>query len=238
MLDQKDKISTLYDHYKDTNTYLKKDIDKRDKVTRYLFLIIILYSLTEFRQIDSTSVFNDLCKKYLGISLNINYSLITTIILFLILLCTIKYFQMCMNIEKQYNYIHKVEDNINSICEENLITREGYSYLKDYPLFSAFLHRIYNFFLPLSLIILMIIKLCYIFIAIINSIDISQNSDFICIFLKDTVIISIMNLIISISIILTTMLYLIFLYRDKKWVNSINNNLKKIFVLLHLYKED
>ncbi len=238
MIEPKDKFSTLYDHYKDTIFYLKKDIEKRDKTTSYLFFILILYSLTEFQQIDSSSVFNDLCKKYLGISLNVNYFLITTIILFLILICTIKYFQICMNIEKQYKYIHKIESTLNNMCDENIITREGYSYLKDYPLFSAFLHRIYNFFLPLSLIILMCVKLYYIWGLIRHSIEISSKENFICILLKDSIIISFINLIILLAIILTTILYLLFFYRDKSWVNSINNKFKKIFVLLHLYKED
>ncbi|WP_455809196.1 hypothetical protein [Clostridium butyricum] len=238
MLEPKDTFSTLYDHYKDTITYLKKDIDKRDKITRYLFLVLILYSLTEFKQIDSSSVFNDLCKKYLGISLNINYVLITTIILFCIFTCTIKYFQMCMNIEKQYSYIHKIESDLNHICGQNLISREGYSYLEDYPLFSAFLHRIYMFFLPLALVILMFVKSYYIFILLISSINISSGKNFTCILLEHSIIISFINLIISLSTILTTVLYLLFIYRDKEWVKNINNKFKKIFVLLHLYKED
>lgn len=64
----------------------------------------------------------------------INYNLLVTAMLLSVLLITMKYFQLCLNIEKQYSYIHNIEDKLNSISEERLITREDYSYLKEYPL--------------------------------------------------------------------------------------------------------
>lgn len=238
MIEDKDRLTTLNDHYKDTISYLKKDLDKRDKITIYLFLILIIYSLVEFQQIDSESILNDLCKKYISVSLNINYSLITTTILTLVFAFTIKYFQMCMSIERQYKYIDRIELNINDISNQQLITRESYSYLDSYPLLSAFIHRIYSFFLPIALVILMSIKLSYIFIDLINQINVLKENGFIFILSSKPVIISLINLLISVLTILTTILYLLFAHKDIRWVSKINQQLKKIFVLLHLYKED
>lgn len=238
MIEDKERLATLNDHYKDTISYLKKDLDRRDKITIYLFLILIIYSLVEFQQIDSESILNDLCKKYISVSLNINYSLITTIILTLIFAFTMKYFQMCMIIERQYSYIHKIEFNINEIANQQLITRESYSYLESYPLLSAFIHRIYNFFLPIALITLMSVKWSYIEGDLKNLIYSLKDYAFIFIISTKPVIISLINLLLSSLTILTTILYLLFVHRDINWVNKINNIFKKIFVLLHLYKED
>lgn len=238
MLEPKDKLTVLHDHYKDTISYLKKDLDKRDKTTIYLFLILIIYSLVEFQQIDSESILNDLCKKYISVSLNINYSLITTVILTLVFTFTMKYFQMCLSIERQYKYIDNIELNINTISNQKLITRESYSYLDSYPLLSAFIHRIYSFLLPIALVILMFIKLSYIFADLINQINVLKENGFIFIISSKPVIISLINLLISALTILTTILYLLFTHKDINWVGKVNKQFKKIFVLLHLYKED
>lgn len=48
----------------------------------------------------------------------------------------------------------------------------------------------------------------------------------------------IVNLILVISIILISFLYLIYVYRDVRYIEIINTKIKPIFVFFHLYKED
>lgn len=215
MLSEEFKFTNLYDHYKETIKYLKDDLKKRDKLTLYSLILIIFYFLIEFKSSDSVSLVNKYLEKKIGLELNINYDLLTTAILLLLFRYTLKYFQINLNIEKQYNYIHKLEDDLNNLANSQLITREGFSYLEDYPLLSALIHRLYNFFLPLGLIVVMIIKLIQTF----------QNF-------------SLLNILIISLIILCTFLYLLFTYKDLRWVNCINCMVKKLFVLIHLYKED
>lgn len=137
----------------------------------------------------------------------------------LILGTTIKYFQMCLNIEKQYEYIHKLEAKINTIANEKLITREGFSYLQEYPLLSALIHRMYTLFLPIGLILSMLSKFYTICKNGINLIDS-------------------LNIIIVFLIMFCTFLYLLFTYREVRFVKITNVYVKKLFVLIHLYKED
>lgn len=213
------KYSTIYDHYKETVNYLKKDLIKRDKITLAIFILFSAYFLVEFKQVDSVTVTNILIKKKVGLSLDINYTVLSTAMLLLILGTTVKYFQMCLNIQKQYDYIHNLENKINIISDEKLITRKGYSYLKEYPLLSALIHRIYNFFLPLGIILSMslkIYKICKTGLGILTAI----------------------NIVIGFLIILCTSLHLLFVYRKVNFVKWLNKSVKKLFVLLHLYKED
>lgn len=213
------QYNTLYDHYKDSITYLKKDLVKRDKLTLNVFASIILYFLVEIKPSHSVSLANSLAKDKIGIPLGINYSLLSTAILLFLLWSVIRYFQMCLNIEKQYNYIHNLESKINNLLGDELITREGHSYLEDYPLLSALIHRIYNFFLPIGITVSMVIKI-------------------IIIPVHDFSILYIVNIILQLMIILCSFLYLLFIYRDVPFAKKLNSNVKYIFIKVHLYKED
>lgn len=212
------KYSTLYDHYKETISYLKRDLIKRDKLTWIFLGGLILYFLIEFNTEESVIVANFLVKDKIGDSIIINYNLLVTGILLSILMVIMIYFQICLNIEKQYNYIHNIEDKLNSISDEKLITREGYSYLNEYPLLSALIHRVYGLFLPLGIIVSMVMKVS---ILLENQLSIQI----------------VVNLIIGIAIIIITFLYLLFTYRNIKFINDINKVVKKIFILLYIYEE-
>ncbi|GEM_PF-677365 len=219
MLSNEFIFSQVYDHYKESVMYLKNDLVKRDKVTLLSLILLVIYFLIEFKTIDSVFLANKWVEKNLNLSLNINYNLLTTAILLLLLWSTMKYFQLCLNIEKQYNYIHEVEAELNKLADKDIITREGYSYLNDYPLLSALIHRLYNFFIPILLIFSMIFK---VFKILYNFNGIS----------------SFLNIFIVSLIILCTFLYMLFTYRDINYVSKINYYIKKLFVLIHLYKED
>lgn len=219
MLSDEFIFSQVYDHYKETVLYLKNDLLKRDKLTLLSLILLVVYFLIEFKTTDSIFLANKWIEKNLNLSLNINYNLLTTGILVLLLWSTMKYFQLCLNIEKQYKYIHEIEYKLNELANKNLITRESYSYLSDYPLLLALIHRLYNFLIPILLIMLMLFKIF----------KISYNFEGIS---------SILNILIVFLIILCTFLYMIFTYRDISYVNKLNYYIKKLFVLIHLYKED
>ncbi|WP_222433411.1 TIR domain-containing protein [Rummeliibacillus suwonensis] len=213
------KFSTLYDHYKETISYLKSDLIKRDRVTLYIFLLLISYFLVELKPLDSVLLANKWVEKKVGFELNINYNILITALLLLLLNFAIKYFQICMNIERQYKYIHTLENSLNTFSGSKLITREGYSYLEEYPLLSALIHRIYYFLLPIGIIFAMGIK---VFSILKNGLD----------------FVSIINVLLSLLIILCTILYLLFVYRDIGNVKLLNENVKKLFVYIKLYKEE
>lgn len=179
----------------------------------------MLYFMAEVKPTYSVTVANSWIKNKVGVSLGLNYNLISTSILLLLLWNLIKYFQLCLNIEKQYDYIHKLEDKLNDLSGEYLITREGHHYLNQFPLLSAIIHRIFNFFLPLGIILSMVLKV-------------------LIIPLEDFRIMSMINVFIQLLIILICFLYLLFVYRDVPIIQDLNEQVKKVLIKVHLYKED
>ena len=90
VLNEEIKYSTLYDHYKETISYLKSDLAKRDKLTWILLTLLIIYFLVEFKTVESINVANFIVKDKLGDSILINYNLLVTAMLLSILLIIIK----------------------------------------------------------------------------------------------------------------------------------------------------
>jgi len=71
-----------------------------------------------------------------GINLKLDLSMIGNIVWFLLLIFTLRYFQTAVFVERQHLYIHKIEEKLNKQFGEEVITREGKSYLTNYPYFS------------------------------------------------------------------------------------------------------
>jgi hypothetical protein len=57
-------------------------------------------------------------------------------------------------VERQYSYIHKVEEKLNKELGEKVITREGEDYLYKYPLFSNWMGLLYTIVFPLLLLVI------------------------------------------------------------------------------------
>ena len=64
----------------------------------------------------------------------------------------IKYYQVNLLIEKQYEYINSIENRINSIIGEEIITREGKDYVLNYPIVKDIIHSIYTIVFPIIIL--------------------------------------------------------------------------------------
>lgn len=219
IIDNEIKFNSLYDHYKETICFIKNDLSKRDKLTFLIFLLLITYFFIELKPVDSIKVANDFLKNKFNFTLILNYEVLNIGILFFIFIFLVKYFSLSLYIEKQYCYIHDIENNLNFFMGTTLITRESSYYLNEYPLLSALIDRIYKFFLPVFLILCMTYKSIKIFQSINQIFEINTIS-----------------LLLSILIALISFLYLLYVYRDVKLIKKINNVLKYIFKMFYLYK--
>lgn len=154
-----DEKELLYDHYKDTISNIKLDETKRNKI----FIILIVHLLILFLiSINSMSIYNMIDKFLLEnfkIGLYFSMNIIQLVIMFSMLYFLIRYYQINISIDRMYNYLHKVEEevakNINT-C----ISREGDNYLKNYPKTLNFIYYSYKYVFPILFIVSVIIRLC------------------------------------------------------------------------------
>lgn len=166
-----------------------------------LLLIIVLMAIQFFQVSDPDSTVaaaSLILKKTLGIKIIINKQAVTATLWFALLVAVMRYFQTNIYINRLYNYVHKLEDQLAVYLGQGVIDREGKSYLHDYPVFSNWVQVIYTWFFPFLLIFTSIFK-------IYNDFPGCSNVGFSYL----------MSILFFLSIFISTIFYLIFLHLGK-----------------------
>ncbi len=174
------KFNNLCSHYKDSFDIHLASIKQRDKLFYWLLVIIAVFTL----QLSSTdivvNVVNDYINKAAGIKLGKSSDFISTLLWLLLLGFTTRYYQVVLEIERQYGYLHTLEEKLNGYYPETKVfTREGKSYLSKYPLFSNWVWLLYTVLFP-CLIVFSVIMKAYSEISEMQSIEVNQIIDFVC----------------------------------------------------------
>ncbi len=174
------KFNNLCSHYKDSFDIHLASIKQRDKLFYWLLVIMAVFTL----QLSSTdivvNVVNDYANKAVGIKLGKSSDFISTLLWLLLLGFTTRYYQVVLEIERQYGYLHALEEKLNGYYPETKVfTREGSSYLSKYPLFSNWVWFLYTVLFP-CLIVFSVIMKGYSEISEMQSIEVNQIIDFVC----------------------------------------------------------
>lgn len=153
-------FNNLCSHYKDTYEIHLASIKQRDTLFYALLLILALFSL----QVTSTDLVNSALSSYvnkqLDLSIDKNSNLFGTLLWLLLFGFSSKYYQIVIQIERQYDYIHHLEEIIGSrYSGTRAFTREGKSYLDQYQLFSNWIWLLYTLAFPLIILLCIVIRI-------------------------------------------------------------------------------
>lgn len=154
------EFNNLCSHYKDTYEIHLGSIKQRDTLFYALLVILALFSL----QVTSTDLVNGALSGYvnkqLDISIGKNSNLFGTLLWLLLFGFSSRYYQTVIQIERQYSYIHHLEEIIGSrFTGTRAFTREGKSYLGEYPLFSNWIWLLYTLAFPLIILLCITIRI-------------------------------------------------------------------------------
>ncbi len=154
------EFNNLCSHYKDTYEIHLSSIKQRDMLFYALLTILALFSL----QITSTELVNSAISNYVNkqidISIDKHSNLFGTMLWFLLFGFSSRYYQTVVQIQRQYDYIHHLEEIINSkYSGTSAFTREGKSYLERYPIFSNWTWLLYTIAFPLIILLCSTIRI-------------------------------------------------------------------------------
>lgn len=148
-------LNILHDHYKESFAYIRE----REKSRNRLFLLVILLTGALFLQIQYPLNFRAAIEELKLPNTNLSLeslplsSLLSMTWTFLFVI-TLQYCQHSINVERQYRYLHLLEDKVSDLLGDAAIyRREGKAYLKDYPIFSNWAWVFYTFLFPLLMLI-------------------------------------------------------------------------------------
>jgi hypothetical protein len=153
------KLIVLNDHYNSTVTDFKKLNKTRD--TNFLFMLILL-GVMAFQYVSpsqSQSVLTQFAQKKLEVDATISVGVIGSLVWFSLLYVSVRYFQNVINIEKQYNYTHQLENELAKHYDGKAFTREGKTYLNNYAIFSDWVHIVYWYIFPVLFTTVLTVKI-------------------------------------------------------------------------------
>jgi len=147
------KLDILHDHYKETFSRIKEVESSRDKTFIWLIALFsalilqISYPIAVGKAIGKISIF--------GTELNISVLPLPAILdvtWLLTLVIGLKYCQNVTFVNRQYPYLHSLEDVISpELGGGDLYRREGHVYLKDFPIVLDIAWFFYGFFFPITI---------------------------------------------------------------------------------------
>ncbi len=174
------KFNNLCSHYKDTFDMHRTSIKQRDTLFYGLLIILSVFTL----QLSSTdavaSMVSEFVSKSTGIKLGENIDFISTFLWLFMLGFTTRYYQVVLEIERQHEYLHALEEKLNSFYPESKVfTREGESYLSKYPLFSNWVCLLYTLVFPILIIFCVVMRISS-QMEELKYIEVNQIIDFVC----------------------------------------------------------
>ena len=154
-----EKLQILSEHYSHTFDFLQSHLKKRDKLFMWVLFIMAVMLFHIYIPREVSNLIEQLIQKKLEVKTQINTLYIQSVIWFILLAIVIKYFQSVIFIERQYSYLHSLEELLSSEYEKSAFTREGKSYLNNYPAFLNWTSFLYTILFPVILAVISISKI-------------------------------------------------------------------------------
>lgn len=186
----------LYDHYKDTIEETKKQESRRNKLFIIILIHIFVLFLVSYKPESMCNVISDLLMEKWKMGLYFSINIIQIAIMISMLYCVIRYYQINIQINRIYPYIHTIENELSKQISKNF-TREGKNYLKEYPKTQNIVYFCYKYIFPVFYIIALIYR------VIINN---TWNSP----------VIKSIEVIITILLIILNVVYMIDIFQQER----------------------
>ncbi len=136
------QLEILHEHYRDSCTVMQGQRAARD---RYFHLVVAVIAIAWFDVVapqDFSAVAGEALKTRLLLTFAPDLAYLRSVLWFVLLGLTVRYFQVSLSVERSYDYIHDVEcllaENVHKV-----FGREGAAYLSRYPLFLRWAHYLY-----------------------------------------------------------------------------------------------
>ena len=142
------KTELLYDHYKETFSIIKDSIIQRNRFFVIVFLVMTLQFLFASSPNSISHLIISIIQKKYEIDISNQISTIQSLLWLLLLYLTMRYYQSTIYIERQYLYIHSIEEKISNL-KHIKFDRERKNYLSHYPKINDFIDFLYKWIFPI-----------------------------------------------------------------------------------------
>ena len=143
-----DKLEVLYDHYKESFALSKEAQSRRNKSFVVLCILeavsfLILIKPEEIFELNNASI-----RKEVDTALVIGSAVLQTLIWIMIVYVMIRYVQDVLYVERQYDYLCRLEKEISKAASVRVFDREGKNYSRQVSMVSNIVDLFYKMLMP------------------------------------------------------------------------------------------
>lgn len=165
------RAELLLDHHKDTFQIILYHWKARNRLFLFILILLSLIALNFYSPNSISQWVNAFIKKNLGEQVpTLDFEIMGTVFLFLLLTLVIEYYKRSINVDRQYRYLISVEENICQAMGGDFITREGKAYFSrsgipepnkknKRPLYLRLVGILYTYFFPVILTLFLSFKI-------------------------------------------------------------------------------
>ena len=151
----------IYDHYKETCQLNRDAVHQRDQDFRYLCVVEAVSFFTMLRPETVLLLLERGISEKLKQTVTIGSDILQCVMWMGIVYFTIRYIQSAMRVERQYPYMNKLEQKLRENEQSGLLSREGDTYQREYPIVLNFVELFYKLLMPITFFALNLIHIFY-----------------------------------------------------------------------------
>lgn len=150
------QMEILHDHYKETFSYIREYSKLRGRYFAALILVNFIFLFRIFSPDEAAALPGVLLAELLHMDniVEINTLFVWSILWFVFMALANRYFALVVLVDRQYDYLHKLENYLSDFVGNNLYRREGHEYLSTYPKFLNWVNGLYKIIFPIVLLLL------------------------------------------------------------------------------------
>ena len=147
-------VEVLSKHYSETFDQLKEVVARRDRLFLYILFVIFIFLL----YMSSPTVMSDWINSFFSSQVTrnsdttmtplIDVSVIGVVLLLGLLSISHTYFQTVLHVERQYDYVYQLEEQLSRFFEDKAFIREGKHYRNYKRKFSRWTKVIFWYLFP------------------------------------------------------------------------------------------
>ena len=151
------KAQIIANYYEDTCNDFREHIKIRGRMLLYTLAILWVNGLRLSG--NSYDVKLTFLNKYVSPPIIIGGDWFNSLLCFILLCVSTRYFQVNVHINRRYDYIHELENSFANLLKCSLISREGKSYLSKYTWFSNYIDVVYTWIIPTMIIVFSLLSI-------------------------------------------------------------------------------
>jgi len=146
------RLAVLTDHHKETFAHVRDYIRDRNRLFAYALVAVVALGFRAADAAESNRVLQLVAQRLAGERIQLDAGFVTAFLWFVLFVIVLRYFQAALHVNRQYEHLAAIEDEIDKIVGGGVLSREGKGYAERYKQFSTWSWRVYAWGFPLSLL--------------------------------------------------------------------------------------